>query len=232
MANIVIIPAAGSGRRMEAGVNKQYLLLDHRPVLAHTLAAFDRHPRIDRIYVVSPADEIPYCREEIVRRHGFMRVSAILPGGAERQDSVYNGLCGCAAGDDDLVLIHDGARPFIAPEVIDAALDATARTGACAIGVPVKDTIKRVVNGVAVATPDRQELWQVQTPQGFRCALIRAAHERARADGFRGTDDAMLVERLGQPVTMVLGSYRNLKITTPEDLIVARALFAAQGEMS
>lgn len=230
MANIALIPAAGSGRRMCAGVNKQYLLLDDRPVLAHTVAAFHNHPRIDRIYLIVPAEELAYCQTEIVDRFGFNRVAAILVGGAERQDSVANGLCGCAAQADDLLLIHDGARPLIDAATISAALDATARHGACVVGVPVKDTIKRVVDGVIVATPERRELWQVQTPQGFRYDLIRAAHDRARSEDFRGTDDAVLVERLGHPVTMVSGSYRNFKITTPEDLIIARALLAAPGE--
>lgn len=230
MANIALIPAAGSGRRIGAGVNKQYLLLAGRPVLAHTVAVFHDHPRIDRIYLVSPAEELAYCRAEIVDRFGFTRVAAILAGGAERQESVHNGLCGCAAQDDDLVVIHDGARPFIDAAAISASLDAAARSGACAVGVPVKDTIKRVVDGVIVATPERRELWQVQTPQTFRFGLIRTAHERARSEGFCGTDDAVLVERLGHPVTMVAGSYRNFKITTPEDLIIARALLAAPGE--
>lgn len=230
MANIVVIPAAGSGSRMRAGVNKQYLLLDERPILAHTVEVFAHHPRIDRIYLVVPPNELTFCRDTIVATYHLERVAAVLAGGAERQDSVYNGLCGCDASDDDLVLIHDGARPFLDAALIDAVLDAAQISGACAVGVPVKDTIKRVVDGVAIETPDRRELWQVQTPQGFRYGLLYKAHELARRDGFYGTDDAMLVERLGWPVTMVLGSYRNLKITTPEDLIIARALLAAQGE--
>jgi len=230
MATIAIIPAAGSGSRMQAGVNKQYLQLGDRPLLAHTLAVFESHPRIDRICLVIPAEECNYCRDAIVSRYGFTRVTAILAGGAERQDSVYNGLCGCGAEDDDLILIHDGARPFIEAATISAALDAAARDGACVVGVPVKDTIKRVVDGLAIATPERSELWQVQTPQVFRYSLIRQAHEQARQDRTRATDDAMLVERLGKVVPVVLGSYRNLKVTTPEDLIVASALLAARKE--
>lgn len=232
MANIAIIPAAGNGRRMNAGVNKQYLVLDDRPVVAHTLAVFDHHPRIDRIYLVSPPSEIDYCRTEIVAKYGLTKVAGILPGGAQRQDSVYSGLCGCDAVDDDLVIVHDGARPFLAPEIIDAVLATAQQTGACTVGVPVKDTIKRVVGDVAVETPDRASLWQIQTPQGFRYSLLREAHETARHNGFNGTDDAVLVERLGRTVTMVPGSYRNFKITTPEDLVIARAFLATEGERS
>lgn len=228
MADIVIIPAAGSGRRMGAAVNKQYLLLDGVPILAHTLQLFENHPRIDRIVVVSPADELDYCRSTIIDRYGFTKVTALVAGGAERQDSVWNGLLASGGADGDRVLIHDGARPFLPPAVIDAALAAIDSYGACAVGVPVKDTIKRVIDSIAVETPDRRHLWQVQTPQGFRFGLIVAAHRAARECGFTGTDDAMLVERLGRPVVMVEGSYANIKITTPDDLIIGQALLMRQ----
>lgn len=230
MANIAIIPAAGTGSRMRAGVNKQYLLLDGRPILARTLALFESHPRIERICVVSPRDEIDYCRDEVIGRYGFAKVGEIIAGGPTRQDSVANGLNGCGVAADDLVVIHDGVRPFLTGEQLDRVLDAAERCGAAVLGVPVKETIKRVVDGIAVETPERCHLWQVQTPQVFRYGLIRTAHEQARADGFTGTDDAMLVERLDRPVAMVEGSYANIKITTPEDLLIARAFLAAQGE--
>lgn len=229
MANIAIIPAAGTGSRMQAGVNKQYLLLAGRPILAHTLALFAAHPRIDRICIVVPADEIDYCRAEIVTLYGRDKVSAIIAGGPTRQDSVANGLLGCNATVDDLVLIHDGARPLLRAIDLDALIAAAAQSGAATLGVPVKDTIKEVQDGVIIATPERSALWQVQTPQAFRYGLLLVAHSQARADGFTGTDDAMLVERLPHPVTMVAGSYRNIKITTPEDLVIASAFLAAQG---
>lgn len=228
MANIAIIPAAGTGSRMQAGINKQYLLLAGRPILFHTLALFAAHPRIDRICVVVPAGEINYCRTEIVALYGLEKVSAIIAGGPSRQDSVANGLLGCNAAVDDLVIIHDGARPLLRATDLDALLDAAAKSGAAVLGVPVKDTIKQVQDGVIVATPERSSLWQVQTPQVFRYGLLLAAHSQARADGFAGTDDAMLVERLDHAVTMVAGSYRNIKITTPEDLAIASAFLAAQ----
>lgn len=229
MSVIVLIPAAGMGRRMQASLNKQYLLLDDRPILAHTLALFEDHPRIDHIYVVSPGEEIPFCRREVVQRYAFRKVREVIAGGVERQDSVYNGLRACCAEADDVVLIHDGVRPFFPPRMLAAVIDTAARVGGCVVGVPVKDTIKEVADGVVCGTPERGRLWQAQTPQAFRYALIRNAYERACADGWRGTDDASLVERLGLPVAMLEGSYRNIKITTPEDLVLARAFLAEGG---
>lgn len=223
----VLVPAAGLGRRMGASLNKQYLTLADRPILAHTLALFDGHPRVDGIYVISPADEVPFCRREVVERYGFVKVLGLVAGGAERQDSVRNGLRACAAEAEDVVLIHDGVRPLCPPGCIDAAIDTASRVGACVVGVPVKDTIKEVEGGMIQGTPQRQRLWQAQTPQAFRFGLIRDAHERALAEGWLGTDDASLVERLGLPVAMVAGDYRNIKITTPEDLLLARAFLAS-----
>lgn len=228
MSVTVLIPAAGMGARMGAAVNKQYLSLADRPVLAHTLALFDNHPAIDHICIVSPQKEIDYCRAEVVDRYGFAKVGNLIPGGAERQDSVYNGLSACTAVDNDIVLIHDGVRPFFPSDRIEQVVATAARTGACVVGVPVKDTIKEVEEGLIRCTPERRRLWQAQTPQAFVFGLIRDAYERARQEGFRGTDDASLVERLGHPVAMIEGSYRNIKITTPEDLILAEAFIKMQ----
>jgi 2-C-methyl-D-erythritol 4-phosphate cytidylyltransferase len=230
MSVTVLIPAAGMGTRMGAAVNKQYLSLADRPVLARTLALFDNHPAIDHIYIISPMEEIDYCRAEVAERYGFAKIRDIIPGGAERQDSVYNGLLACAADDSDIVLIHDGVRPFFPSDRIGEVVAAAARTGGCVVGVPVKDTIKEVAEGLIRSTPDRRCLWHAQTPQAFVFGLIRDAHERARGEGFRGTDDASLVERLGRPVAMIEGSYRNIKITTPEDLILAEAFIQMQVE--
>jgi len=230
MSVTVLIPAAGMGVRMGAAVNKQYLTLADRPVLAHTLTLFDHHPSIDHVLIVSPEAEIDYCRAEVVERFGFTKVRDIISGGAERQDSVYNGLSACAAADGDIVLIHDGVRPFFPSGRIDDVVTAAGRTGACVVGVPVKDTIKEVEEGLIRRTPDRRLLWQAQTPQAFAFGLIRDAHERARREGFRGTDDASLVERIGHPVMMIEGSYRNIKITTPEDLILAEAFIGSRAE--
>ncbi|OEU75284.1 MAG: 2-C-methyl-D-erythritol 4-phosphate cytidylyltransferase [Desulfuromonadales bacterium C00003107] len=223
MSVFVLIPAAGMGRRMGATVNKQYLPLNGRPILGHTIALFDEHPLIDKIYVITPADEFELCRREVLEPGNFCKVQGLVPGGAERQDSVRNGLQACAAGPDDIVLIHDGVRPLLQPELIDRLVAEVQERGACLVGVPVKDTIKQVADGRIEGTPDRSGLWQAQTPQAFRYGQILEAYRRAQQDGFRGTDDASLVERLGLPVTVIAGSYRNIKLTTPEDLLLARA---------
>lgn len=227
MRVIVLIPAAGMGRRMGARSNKQYLLLGEKPILAHTLALFDSHPLVDRIYVLSPADEIDYCRCEVVERYGFTKVAGVVAGGAERQDSVANGLAACGAEEQDIVLVHDGVRPFFPAELIPQVVATAVRVGGAVVGVQAKDTIKEVEAGLIQSTPDRSRLWQAQTPQAFSYRTLRHAYDSAAAHSFRGTDDASLVERLGLPVAMVAGDYRNIKITTPEDLLLARAFLEA-----
>ncbi len=228
---VVLIPAAGMGRRMGAAVNKQYLPLNDRPILAHTIALFDNHPRVDRIHVIIPAAEMAQCWAEVLEPCGFLKVGELIAGGEERQDSVRNGLLACGAETGDIVLIHDGVRPLLPATLIDRVIDRVMAEGACVVGVPVKDTIKQVQGGRITGTPDRRFLWQAQTPQAFRFGQILRAHEQAVEDGFCGSDDASLVERLGLPVGIVEGSYRNIKITTPEDLLLARAfLEQKQGE--
>jgi len=231
MSVFVLIPAAGMGRRMGATLNKQYLPLNGRPILGHTIALFDQHPLIDKIYVITPADEFELCRREVLEPGNFRKVQDLVPGGAERQDSVRNGLQACAADPDDIVLIHDGVRPLLQPEIIDKLVAEVQQRGACLVGVPVKDTIKQVVDGRIEGTPDRSGLWQAQTPQAFRYDQILQAYQLAQQDGFRGTDDASLVERLGQPVMVITGSYRNIKLTTPEDLMLARAFLDSPEEV-
>jgi 2-C-methyl-D-erythritol 4-phosphate cytidylyltransferase len=218
------------GKRMGAEINKQYLLLAGKPILAHTLQVFQDTPFIDDIYVVIPAAEIPYCQEHVVERHGLTKVRQIVPGGAERQYSVMNGLQAAAeAGDDDVVLIHDGVRPFVPPRVLERAVEMARLHDGALVAVPAKDTIKVVVDGIVRATPPREDLWLAQTPQAFRYAVIRAAHEIAAAERYLGTDDASLVERLGKDIHIVVGDYRNIKITTPEDLVLAEALMKNVG---
>ena len=221
---IALVPAAGMGKRMGAEINKQYLLLAGKPILAHTLQVFQDTPFIDDIYVIIPAAEIPYCQEHVVERHGLTKVRRIVPGGAERQYSVMNGLQAAAgAGDDDVVLIHDGVRPFVPPRVLERAVEVAKVHDGALVAVPAKDTVKVVVDGIVRATPPREDLWLAQTPQAFRYPVIRAAHEIAAAERYLGTDDASLVERLGKEIHIVMGDYRNIKITTPEDLILAEA---------
>ena len=236
MKATVLIPAAGMGRRMAAPVNKQYLELLGKPILAHTLAIFEQHPLIEHIYPILPHDEITYCQQQIIERYNFSKVRRLVSGGAERQDSVRNGLQ--ALIDDNLaqaeriVLIHDGARPLFDPQLLPELLNIITRQGACIIGVPAKDTIKEVVAGQICNTPDRKRLWQAQTPQGFRYQLIADAFAQADAEQFLGTDDASLLERYGQPIAILQGDYRNIKVTTPEDLLVAAAFLDMQREES
>jgi 2-C-methyl-D-erythritol 4-phosphate cytidylyltransferase len=219
-----LIPAAGMGKRMGAGSNKQYLLLDGVPILAHTIRLFQEAPFIAGIYVVSPEQEIPFCRSEVVERYGFSKVRAIVAGGAERQHSVQNGLEAMHGVEkDDLVLIHDGVRPLVPLEVLEKAAAAADQFGGAVVAVPVKDTVKVARDGIITETPPREQLWLAQTPQAFRYGLIRNAYASAAAEGFLGTDDASLMERLGWELRIVLGDYRNIKITTPEDMLLAEA---------
>lgn len=225
MAVFALVPAAGMGKRMGASINKQYLLLAGKPILAHTLSIFERASFVDGIFVITPEDEIPFCRDQVVEYYGFTKIRDIVAGGAERQHSVLNGLRAMegTAADDDVVLIHDGVRPFVSADVLARATAVAWEDDGALVAVPAKDTVKTVEDGIITGTPPRETLWLAQTPQAFRYAVIRAAHEIADAERFLGTDDAMLVERLGRSVRIVVGDYRNIKITTPEDMVLAEA---------
>lgn len=223
--SIALIPAAGMGKRMGASINKQYLHLGGLPIVARTVSVFENSPLIDAIYLVIPADEIPFCREHVVEACGFKKVTAIVAGGRERQHSVMNGLNAMRANvaDNDVIVIHDGVRPMVTEAMLRESITVAGSHDGALVAVPVKDTIKTVRNEIVVDTPVREFLWQAQTPQTFRFSIIHAAHLSAEADGYIGTDDASLVERTGGTVCIVRGDYRNIKITTPEDLILAEA---------
>lgn len=224
-----LIPAAGMGKRMGASINKQYLHLDGLPIVARTISVFEDSPLIDAIYLVIPADEIPYCREHVIAACGFRKVVEIVAGGRERQNSVMNGLNAMRqrVDDDDVVLIHDGVRPLITPQLLRESIEVARSNDGALVAVPAKDTIKTVRDGIIIDTPPREMLWLAQTPQSFRFAVIHAAHRAAEQEGFMGTDDASLVERRGGMVRVVRGDYRNIKITTPEDLVLAEAFLAS-----
>ena len=226
--SVALIPAAGMGRRMGASINKQYLVLDGLPIVARTIAVFEASPLIDSIYLVIPSDEIPYCQEQIVTAFGFKKVVAIIAGGTERQHSVLNGLVAMKehTSPDDIVLVHDGVRPLISELLLQESIAMARLHDGALVAVPVKDTIKSVCDGIVQNTPPRSSLWQAQTPQTFRFGKILAAHLSAQADGYVGTDDASLIERTGGSVHVIEGSYRNIKITTPEDLILAAAFLS------
>lgn len=226
---VAVVLAAGAGKRMRSDVQKQYLLLQDKPVIYYALKTF-QESFIDEIVLVVGRGEIEYCRKEIVEKYHFSKVRKIVEGGRERYHSVANGLE--AVDGDGYVFIHDGARPFLTEEILLHSYEAVKEHHACVVGMPVKDTIKIVdADRFAKETPNRENVWQVQTPQAFTIALAKEAYDRLltkeeelQAQGVRITDDAMVVETLlGHPVKLVEGSYENIKITTPEDLNIARS---------
>lgn len=217
-----VITAAGKGTRMNSSINKQYIELGGIPVLARTIGVFQQCCEVDEIIVVINEEDINFCRKNIVQKYGLSKVKALVSGGAERQNSVYKGLCAIEGG---IVLIHDGARPFVTSENIADSVGAAREFGACGIGVKVKDTVKiSDMEGFVASTPDRSRLWSIQTPQGFEYSIIIKAHEEAIKNNYLGTDDMVLVEKLGIPVKILEGSYSNIKITTPEDLIIGESI--------
>lgn len=215
-----LIAAGGRGRRMNSSISKQFLFVKGYPILYYTLKTFELMDCFDEIVMVAGKQDMDYTREQIINQYRFEKIR-MIEGGLERQDSVYNGLRELSP-QTDIVVIHDGVRPFVTKEIIKKSIEAAKRYKAVGVAVPVKDTIKVVGDGnIIKQTPNRKELWAMQTPQTFKYDLILKAHEEARKDNFFGTDDAMLVERLGLPVRIIEGAYENIKITTPEDIIIA-----------
>jgi len=209
-------------------LSKQYLALGGMPLLVHTLNVFERCPLVDALLVVVPPPDVEAVRTEMLPRWSLKKLAGVIPGGKERQDSVRAGI-EALERETELVVIHDAVRPFITVELIENCIRAAAEEGAATVGVPVKDTVKEVgADGRVMRTCDRNLLWLTQTPQAFRRDIIENAHRAAVRDGYRGTDDTSLVERLGIAVRMIRGDYGNIKITTPEDLVIAEALLARQ----
>ncbi len=224
MKNAAIVLAGGSGSRMNSTVKKQYLMLGNRPVLWYSLQAFQACPRIDEIVLVCGAGEIEFCRREFTEKYGFTKITQITEGGSERYHSVYAGLM--ALDDCEYVLIHDGARPFIDQEMLNRIFEALTECRACIVGMPVKDTIKlQDEDGYVADTLPREKLWMIQTPQSFSYPLIREAYEKLEQESLPAgiiTDDAMVLERYTDiPIKLIKGSYDNIKITTPDDLVLA-----------
>ena len=216
-----IVLAAGSGKRMNSKVHKQYLIIQDRPVLYYSLKAFE-DSAVDEIVLVVGKGEEKFCRKEIVDKYGISKVKAIVEGGKERYHSVFEGLK--QTSDADYVLIHDGARPFVNQDIIRRCMQEVQKYQACVVGMPVKDTIKIAdEEGYAKQTPDRKNVWMIQTPQTFSYALIYEAYEEMlKTEDAAITDDAMVLERTkGKKSKLIEGSYRNIKITTPEDLLIA-----------
>ena len=225
--NGVVIVAAGTGSRMNMGINKQFIKIEGKEIIAYTIEKFYNNSNIEDIVVVVKEDESEFLKKEILDKYNFKNIK-IAYGGKERQDSVYNGLklldekC-------DVVLIHDGARPFVSDKIIDKSIEEAKEHKAIVVGVPVKDTIKVIDNDKNIVdTPNRNVLWAVQTPQTFDYNILIDAYKDAFKNKFYGTDDAMLVERIGYKVKMLEGSYNNIKITTQEDLNIGSQILRVQ----
>lgn len=229
MKVVAVIAAAGLGRRMEQDLPKTYLRLGGKPILVHTLEVFENVPEVHEVMAVVHPDDLEFCQEEVVAPYRFKKLLRLVPGGKERQDSVYNALKVLKPEEDELevILVHDGVRPFVAPEQVSQVISTARRHGAAVLGIPCQDTLKRVnAKGEVADTVERRDLWQIQTPQAFQAALLWRAFREAMSRGFYATDEAALVETLGQTVVMVPGSPLNLKITTPDDLKLAEAIWA------
>ena len=214
-----ILPSAGSGRRMGRNIPKQFLEIQNKPIFIYTLEKLDSSTLINEIILVVRTEDVDAVKET-VEEWGIKKVSSVVPGGKERQDSVLNGLR-ILSEEVNIVVIHDAVRPFVSVEKIEEVIKVAREKDAAILAIPVKDTIKRGENGCVEATLNRNFLWSVQTPQAFKTDLIKRAFEKARKDGIYATDDSSLVERLGYPVYIVKGEEKNIKITSPEDLLIA-----------
>lgn len=227
MKAVAVIPAAGLGVRL-GGTKKAFLPLAGRPLLAYTVSAIAWCPTIHRIILVVPPGDEVRCQREVLGPLSLSATVVVVPGGESRQESV---LCGLReAGDADLVVVHDGARPCVEGHLVGAVVKAAAEWGAAVTAIPMADTVKVVdPEGWVLETPPRERLWAVQTPQAFRGDLLRRAHAAARAAGIVATDDGGLVERLGEKIRVVPGSSENIKVTTAEDLILAEVILRRRG---
>ena len=227
MTVTAVIVAGGRGRRMGADINKVFLPLDGKEILAHTLLAFEICPDIDDIVVVTGGADTDRVMAIAEREH-ITKLSAIVPGGRKRSDSVYNGLY---AARGDVAAIHDGARCLITPESISAVVKDAIKYGAAALGVTVKDTLKSIDDEYNICgTIDREKTVLIQTPQVFKKDEIKALHEQIKADGYAVTDDCSVFERYGRSVHITLGSYDNIKLTTPEDIAIGEEILKRRKE--
>jgi 2-C-methyl-D-erythritol 4-phosphate cytidylyltransferase len=227
MRVIAIIPAAGAGRRMGSAVEKQFLHLRGIPILAHTLRVFDKSPKIDGIVLVVAPQQRQALEGEVLGPHPCEKLLRVIDGGAERQDSVANGLRAIPP-ECELVVVHDGVRPLVSIDLLEAVLEAAHHYGAAIAAIPAGDTVKQADSQKVVATLERETIWLAQTPQIFRAKLLRRAYEKAARDQAVVTDDAALVERIGVTVHLVHGSPENIKVTTPADLLLAEAILAGR----
>ncbi len=229
---VALVPAAGRGLRMGGSVPKQFLSLGGEPLVIQSLRALQAAPVVDQIILAVPHADVEYCEHAIVSRQRFTKVTKVVAGGAERQDSVRLALAQIPS-DTEIVLIHDAVRPFVTLRMIAEVVAAARKEGAAIIALPMRDTVKQVrMDGMIERTVDRTPLWLAQTPQAFRRDWIETAHRKAHVEGVRATDDASLVEWLGYSVAVVEGSGENIKVTRPEDLVIGEAILASRSKKS
>lgn len=225
---VAVVPAGGTGKRMGAGTPKQFLMLDGVPMMLHALRVLERAPGVAEVILVVPKEERERALSEVVERYGLKKVLKVVPGGATRQESVHHGL-NEVDEDVEIVVVHDAVRPFITEDRIERSIEAARKHGGAIVAVPMKDTPKQAgPDRLIQRTLDRTDLWLAQTPQTFRRALVVEAYRKAAIAHVHATDDAALVERLGYQVAIVEGSWENIKITMPEDMILAEAILAAR----
>lgn len=225
---VALVPAAGRGLRMGGRVPKQFLSLGGQPLVLYSLRVLQASPAVDEIILAVPQGEMEYCLKEIVTKHHFTKVTKVVPGGAERQDSVRHAL-EAVHEEVDVVLVHDAVRPFVTERMVEQVVATARAKGAAIIALPMKDTVKQVgADQVIERTVDRAGLWLAQTPQAFRRDRLLAAHRKAHAEGVRATDDAYLMEWCGHSVSVVEGSGENIKVTRPEDMVIGEAILASR----
>jgi 2-C-methyl-D-erythritol 4-phosphate cytidylyltransferase len=215
-----IIAAAGWGKRFSQCKRKQFQPLGGKPVIVHSIERFEESPSVGEIVLVVSEDSIEYCREEIVNKFRFKKITKIISGGEERQHSVKRGLS-LISNETDIVIVHDGVRPFVTVDLIEEAIKAALKSGGAIVAMPAKDTVKESSEGYIQRTLPRESLWLAQTPQAFRYDILKRAYKMSEEDGFLGTDESSLVERLGIRVKLIQGPRMNVKITTEEDLLLA-----------
>ena len=222
-----IVPAGGRGVRMGSNVPKQFLTLGDVPLLVHALQTFESCSIISEIVLVVPEDDCAYCHDHIVPNYGLKKISRVVGGGRRRQDSVLNGVQ-VTNPTSDIVVVHDAVRPFVTERMIADVVKAARKHGAAIVAIPLRDTVKRVnFDGLIEETLSREKLWAAQTPQAFQRDILLRAHEQGETDGVDATDDAFLVERMGLSVSVVQGSFHNIKVTRPEDLQMGQAILSA-----
>ena len=225
---VALVPAAGLGLRMGGTVRKQYRSLGGVPLVVHSLRTLQSSPLIDTIVLAVPLPDIDYARSDVVERHRIAKVSNIVAGGGERQDSVRNALS-MVEKSVEIVVVHDAVRPFLTETMLVDVIAAARKTGAAIVALPMRDTVKQVRGDYIIEqTIDRRPLWLAQTPQAFRRDWLQEAHQKAYDERVVATDDAYLVERLGHPVSVVEGTGENIKVTRPEDMILANAIHEAR----